>query len=321
MNQAKIISICNLKGGVGKTTSTLNIGAGLNKLGKKVLLIDLNPNANLSQILDVINPKNSIIDLINNLNDIEPYEIFKGFHIIPTTIELSASEIKLSSQPAREFYLKKIINRIKDSYDYILIDCHPSLGLLTINAFTASDQVIIPFKAEYLSLTGLTVLTNGIKDIKKRFNPDLNVGGIFLTQFDYKKILSKEVLKILQEYFSNEMFDSKIRTSVELAAAPIFQKDIFRYKVKCDGAKDYLALSNEILYKNENETSRSEKVKDEIRVTNVINKGIDIKIKAIAYLDRVSKKDIINEALENFISEYENKNGNILDLLLATKFN
>lgn len=243
----KIIALSNHKGGVGKTTSCINIGAGLNQLKKRVLIIDLDPQANLSLSLGVINAQNNIYGALLEEYEIKPLSIAKGFDLIPATIDLAGFEKQTASEPAREFYLKEIIDTVKSQYDYILIDCPPALGLLTLNAFTASDEIIIPLQSEFLAMHGLSELLKVIKKITKRLNPNLVLGGIFLTQFDTRKSLNKHVLQNIQESFPNELFKTKIRDNVALADAPSYQLDIFRYNPKSNGAEDYTQLAKEII--------------------------------------------------------------------------
>lgn len=246
---SKVISISNHKGGVGKTTSAINIGAGLNKLGKKVLLIDLDPQANLSQSLGLINQDKNIYGAIRGEYKLQPVEVLKGFSVVPSTLDLSGAEVELSGEAGREYILKELIDPIKKQYDYIIIDSPPSLGLLTINSFTASDEVFIPLQAQYLALQGLTKLVEVIDKIKKRLNKNLKVGGVFITQYDSRKILNRDVVDTIKGHFKNDVFKTKIRDNVALAEAPTQGTDIFRYQAKSKGAEDYLALCKEIIKK------------------------------------------------------------------------
>jgi chromosome partitioning protein len=247
---SKIISISNHKGGVGKTTSTINIGAGLNKLGKKVLLIDLDPQANLSQSLGIIEPETTIYGAIKGDYSLQPLEILKGLEIIPSTLDLSGAEIEISGEAGREYILKELLEPIRASYNYILIDTPPSLGLLTINAFTASDEVFIPLQSQYLALQGLSKLIEIINKIKKRLNKELRIGGVIITQYDNRKILNRDVSTTIEAHFKDEVFKTKIRDNIALAEAPSQGLDIFRYQPKSYGAEDYLNLSNEIISNN-----------------------------------------------------------------------
>jgi chromosome partitioning protein len=246
-NQCNIIAVSNHKGGVGKTTSTLNIGAGLNQLGKKVLLIDLDPQANLSQSFAISNSDYNIYGAIRGLYPIKPINILEGLDIVASTVDLSGAEIELSGEPGREFILKELIDPLKSNYDYILIDCPPSLSLLTINALTCSNNVYIPLQAEFLALQGLSKLVEVIELIKKRLNKELSIGGVFITQYDKRKVLNREILSSIQKYFPNVLFKTLIRDNVALAEAPTHGLDIFRYNPKCYGAVDYLALCKEII--------------------------------------------------------------------------
>jgi chromosome partitioning protein len=244
---SKVISISNHKGGVGKTTSAINIGAGLNKLGKKVLLIDLDPQANLSQSLGLINQNKNIYGAIRGEYKLQPVEVLKGLSVVPSTLDLSGAEVELSGEAGREYILKELIDPIKKQYDYVIIDSPPSLGLLTINSFTASDEVFIPLQAQYLALQGLTKLVEVIDKIKKRLNKNLKVGGVFITQYDSRKILNRDVVDTIKGHFKNDVFKTKIRDNVALAEAPTQGTDIFRYQAKSKGAEDYLALCKEII--------------------------------------------------------------------------
>ena len=244
---SKVISLSNHKGGVGKTTSTINIGAGLNRLKKKVLLIDLDPQANLSQSLGIIEPGKTIYGALKGEYKLEPMEIIPGLDLIPSTLDLSGAEIELSGEAGREYILKELIDPLRGSYDYILIDSPPSLGLLTINAFTASDEVYIPLQAQYLALQGLTKLMEVIAKIKSRLNKDLKVGGVFVTQYDNRKVLNRNVVETIKSHYKDQVFKTAIRDNIALAEAPTQGLDIFRYNPKSYGAEDYLSLCKEIL--------------------------------------------------------------------------
>lgn len=244
---SKIISISNHKGGVGKTTSAINIGAGLNKLGKKVLLIDLDPQANLSQSLGLIEPERNIYGALRGEYRLEPLAIVKGLDVIGSTLDLSGAEVEMSGEAGREYILRELIEPIRNNYDYILIDSPPSLGLLTINSFTASDEIFIPLQAQYLALQGLAKLTEVIEKIKKRLNKELSIGGVFITQYDSRKVLNRDVVATIQAHFKDVVFNTIIRDNIALAEAPAQGLDIFRYNAKTNGAEDYLSLSKEII--------------------------------------------------------------------------
>lgn len=243
----KILSISNHKGGVGKTTSAINIGAALNNLGKKVLLIDLDPQANLTQSLGLTNQERTIYGSLKGDYKLEPIPIMKNFDIVPSTLDLSGAEIELSSEAGREFILKELIEEVRSEYDFIIIDSPPSLGLLTINAFTSSDEIIIPLQAQFLAMQGLAKLVEVVAKIKSRLNKNLKIGGVFITQYDGRKVLNRDVFETVSTHFKSEVYKTKIRDNIALAEAPAQGLDIFRYNAKSNGAEDYLALAKEIL--------------------------------------------------------------------------
>lgn len=253
LNQSttKVFCLSNHKGGVGKTCSTCNIGAGFAREGNKVLLIDLDPQANLSLSFGIKDVENSIYPVLlgNCQIDEAIYNLTENLDIIPSNLDLAGAEIELSSEAGREVILKECINKIKNDYDYILIDCAPSLGLLTTNALTASDEVYIPLQAQYLSLQGVSKLTSIIEKIQRRLNDKLKIGGIFITQYDARKVLNRDIAENIEQYFSNQVLKTKIRDNITLAEAPGKGKDIFRYNPKCYGAEDYMSLCHEIISK------------------------------------------------------------------------
>jgi chromosome partitioning protein len=248
----RVIAVSNHKGGVGKTTSTINIGAGLSIIGnnkntcKHILLIDLDPQANLTQSLGV-NPEKTVYGSLRGEYPLTPIEITSTLDLIASTIDLSGAEIELSGEAGREFVLRDLIEPLKKKYDYILIDCPPSLGLLTLNALTASDEVYIPLQTQYLALQGLTKLIEIVDKVKKRLNKKLCIGGVILTQYDSRKVLDKDIALSITNHFKEKVFNTKIRNNVSLAEAPSAGKDIFRYNPKSFGAEDYQSLCEEIL--------------------------------------------------------------------------
>ena len=247
---SRVIAITNHKGGVGKTTSAINIGAGLHSLGKSVLLVDLDPQANLSQSLGISSPGRNIYGAIRGEYPLEPVEILppvaihftyvnrKGLDVIPSTLDLSGAEIELSGEAGREYILRELIEPLRGSYDYILIDSPPSLGLLTINALTASNEILIPLQAQYLALQGLTKLLEVVDKIKKRLNKELRLGGVFITQYDSRKVLNRDVVATIEAHFKDEVFNTRVRDNIALAEAPSQGLDIFRYQPKSYGAQD-----------------------------------------------------------------------------------
>ncbi|MFZ5953808.1 MAG: ParA family protein [Candidatus Dependentiae bacterium] len=244
--KTKVIAFLNQKGGVGKTTSTINIGAGLAKLGKRVLLIDFDPQASLSCSLGIETPVNSIYELLKNEVLFEEVLVKKDkLSVLPSSINLSALEYEFGATNNKEYLLKSIIKSIK-GYDFIFIDCPPSLGLLTINALTAAQEVYIPVQTEFLALQGLGQLMETLSLITSHTNPELAVGGIIGTRFNRRKI-NKEVVSFLKTNFKGKAFKTVIRENVALTEAPSFGKDIFSHNPESNGAKDYSALCKEIV--------------------------------------------------------------------------
>lgn len=245
----KTIAFTNQKGGVGKTTSTVNVGAGLCRQGKKVLLVDLDPQANLTYSLRMSSNRleNSVYDVLKGR--VEPEEAIinhNGFDIMPSSIDLSGAEMEFANEPARETLLKHKLGKVAGGYDYVLVDCPPNLGLLTLNAFTAVKEIFIVLQSEYLALHGLSKLMDVIKVVKERLNPDIEITGIICTLFDKRKNLNKEVVGHIQDYFGSKVFNTVIRDNVALAEAPSHHKTIFEYAPESYGAKDYDALAREI---------------------------------------------------------------------------
>ena len=245
----KIIAFINQKGGVGKTTCTMNIGAGLSKLGKKVLLIDLDPQAHLTYSLGIEahTLQNTVYNLLKGLCRAEEIILTRnGLDLIPSSLELSGAELELSSVAGREFLLKEALEGIQN-YDYILLDCPPSLGLLTLNALTTAREVYIPLQTEFLALQGMSKLISTVDIVKKRLNKNIEITGIIATRFDNRKNLNKEVVEKIEKYFGSRLFKTFIRDNVSLAEAPSYGQTIFEYKENSYGAKDYLNLCHEII--------------------------------------------------------------------------
>ena len=254
----KIIAIADQKGGVGKTTTSVNLAASLGVLEKKVLLIDADPQANASSSLgidiDVVdNGTYRLLEHTVNAEQAIQSTNSPNVDIIPTHIDLVAVEIELVDVEAREYMLSKAINHLKESYDYILIDCAPSLGLLTLNALTASDSVIIPIQCEYFALDGLAKLLNTIKSIQRIHNNSLDIEGLLLTMYDSRLRLSNQVVEEVKKHFDKMVFKTIIQRNVRLGEAPSFGESIISYDVDSKGASNYLSLAQELIEKNETE--------------------------------------------------------------------
>lgn len=247
-----VIALANQKGGVGKTTTSVNLGACLADDGKKVLLIDLDPQGNATSGLgiDKKDIEESVYDVLINdvdLKDVILKSSHKGLDIVPTTIALSGAEVELTNLMARETRLKDAFGDVKDEYDYILIDCPPSLGLLTINAFTACDSILIPVQSEYYALEGLSQLLNTIKLVRKHFNPDLKIEGVLLTMYDKRTNLGQQVNAEVKKYFGDQVYDTIIPRNVRLSEAPSHGQAIVDYDKRSTGAKVYQKLAKEVL--------------------------------------------------------------------------
>lgn len=245
----KVIALVNQKGGTGKTTSTLNIAAALTNRGYKVLAVDLDAQGSLTASLNIqtYNNPNTIYEALKGQINGQECVIKKNFDVMPADIRLSGAEIELSSLPGRETILREILDPLVNAYDYILIDCPPSLTLLTLNGLVAAKEIYISLQPEFLALLGMSQLIKTIETVKKRLNPDLKVTGIIITMYDNRKILNKEVIENVEAYFPDKIFDTRIRNNISLAEAPAQGMDIFSYKPGSNGAEDYNNLVDEIL--------------------------------------------------------------------------
>jgi len=251
----KIIAIANQKGGVGKTTTAVNLGAALGVLEKKVLLIDADPQANATSGLgiDVQSVKygtNQLLEHSITLDQAIVSTESPNLDLIPSHIDLVASEIELVDKNAREYMLKKALKGKVEEYDYILLDCAPSLGLITLNSLVAADAVIIPIQCEYFALEGLGKLLNTIKSVQKLHNKDLDIEGLLLTMYDTRLRLSNQVVEEVKKHFGKMVFKTIIQRNIRLSEAPSFGEDIISYDASSRGAKSYLSLGSEIIKRN-----------------------------------------------------------------------
>ena len=248
----KILAICNQKGGVGKTTTSINLAASLAHLKNKVLLIDTDPQANATSGVGVDKATisqsiyNILVDEVD-INDVIVKTAYENLDIVPSSIALAGAEVELVSAISREQRMKNAISEIKEDYDYVIIDCPPSLGLITLNSLTAADGVIIPVQTEYYALEGLSQLMNTFNIVRKHLNSKLDIFGVLLTMTDSRTNISNQVAEQVREHFKDKAFDTVISRTVRLSEAPSFGEPIIEYAKNSNGAKQYLSLAKEVV--------------------------------------------------------------------------
>jgi chromosome partitioning protein len=241
------IALVNQKGGVGKTTTAVNLSAAISRLDRRVLLVDLDPQSNATVSLGVPpnDQKNTTYALLNG-GPFQPLELTPTFHLVPSNIELAGAEMELTSVIGREIVLRDALADIK-GYDFMILDCSPSLGLLSVNALTTAKEVMVPLQCEFLALHGISLLIRTVELVRKRLNPELSITGVIPCMYDVRKGLARDVVVEIEKHFGSKVFKSKIRSNVRLAEAPSHGKSIFDYAPDSYGAEDYLALAREIV--------------------------------------------------------------------------
>lgn len=248
--QSKVITIANQKGGVGKTTTAINLSASIALKGKKVLVVDFDPQGNCSSGFGINKDSNTIYDAIMELTSVEKTirkTNLENCYVIPSNIDLTGAGVELIEKKGREFFLKKIIDKIRDKFDYIFIDCPPSLGILTLNGLVASDSVLIPLQTEFFALEGLTQLVNTINLVKKNLNEKLQIEGVLLTMLDKRTHLTDDVAKNVIGHFGNKVYRTMIPRNVRIAESPSFGLPVILHDKSCVGAKAYDELAMEFL--------------------------------------------------------------------------
>lgn len=252
VGQTKVMAIINQKGGVGKSTTAINLSAALGELGKQVLLVDLDPQGNSSSGLGIEKSQvhNCVYDVLLNdvaIEDVIIPDVGEGLDLVPATINLAGAEVELVSEMARENRLKDAVGSLRGKYDYIFIDCPPSLGLLTVNALVAADKLLIPIQCEFYALEGVTKLLDSMKRVKTRLNPTLDIFGVLLTMYDGRTTLSRQVVEEVRSYFGKTVFTTLIPRTVKLSEAPSFGQPITQYDPSGKGAQSYVNLAKEVV--------------------------------------------------------------------------
>ncbi|MBI9063346.1 MAG: ParA family protein [Marinilabiliaceae bacterium] len=249
MGNAKLISLLNQKGGVGKTTSSVSISSALSMKGYKVLLVDLDAQCNATTSLGVLEPDTTVYSILKGQSKLDLHPVTENLFLLPASNDLAAFDLEMSAEPGKEYLLKELLEPIDKHFDYIIIDCSPTLGLLTLNALTASNYFICPVLPHHLSIAGMSKLMEVTDKVQRRLNPKLTLGGIILSQFNSRKILHQDTANVIKAHFGDKLFNSVIRENISLAEAPSSGKSIFEYAPQANGAVDYMQLTKEILKK------------------------------------------------------------------------
>ena len=263
----KIIAFANQKGGVGKTTTCINVATYMALMGKKVLILDVDPQGNATSAVGINKTKDlkTIYDLIDGesaFEDVIKPTIIENLYIIPSTVDLAGAEVELIQIPQREKVIKRILDDIKDGYDFILIDCPPSLGLITVNALTASDSIIVPIQCEFFALEGLTQLMNTIRLVKYHLNPSLDIEGVVMTMKDKRYNLTNQVSNEIMKFFNTKVYVTTIPRNIRLAEAPSHGLPVALYDATSKGAEAYLSLAEEIMKRNGTQFNKISKVRN-----------------------------------------------------------
>ncbi len=246
----KVIVFANQKGGVGKTTTTANLGAYLAEAGKRVLLVDFDPQGNLSSSVGAHVDESSIYDVVTKgvpIREVIQETTVKNLFVVPSNIDLTGANVELIAEEKREYFLKNVLNSVREEWDFILIDCPPSLGVLTVNGLTAADYVLVPLQCEYFALEGLTLLLQTIQRVQKGLNPHLAIGGIVFTMYDSRTKLANEVVQEVTAYFKDKVFRTIIPRNIRLSEAPSHGVPINQYNASCSGAMSYKELAEEVI--------------------------------------------------------------------------
>jgi len=247
---AKIISFINQKGGVGKTTTSVSVASGLSRKGYQVLLVDLDPQQNATTSLGVVSPEINVYSILKGQDKLDFIHVSDNLFLLPASLDLAAFEQEMASEPGKEYLLKEALEPLNTHLDFIIIDCSPNLGLLTVNALTASNYYICPVLPHHLSISGFSTIIGVVDKVQRRLNPELKLAGIVMTQFNKRKVLHRDTVDVIKSHFGEKLFSSTIPENIALAEAPSSGKSIFEYDPQSTGATQYMKLTEEIINLN-----------------------------------------------------------------------